>query len=460
MAGLSKTLSGPPIGGGAVLSSSGNNATVEWANTPNSTTKRIRVSVTYTHATFQSQTFIKEEVVVVKHIGPILEVTLDNGNPSDISTNGGTTSLSCGVQSFTASVQPPVTDPSTDLIFTWTIPGGWGGSSTTDVINLTTDAGSADVTLVVSARRDDGSLSQTFTVHINRPQVTSAVITTADSWSPFDKPLCSGESRDLSGSTSGNATSFSWSVSGGLSIVSGGSSSVVEVSGTGNGILTLTANNGCGVPKIKTRKIFAGTPQLTSTDVLVDGHPNYYPNYTSGSSYISLQNEASCQTYKWELYGGSGYINASSSCGYCNNVFNGITFNQCNSASASTSSSMAIRVRTANRCGQGADVIIPLETSGGGGYYRMASPNPGKDRIVIQFDKEEAKESLEILRLVGHNRSQIVRDFNISEARQSRYFEANETVIFEVGELPRGIYHLLIKFKGQSGNSSEMIMLE
>jgi hypothetical protein len=290
--------------------------------------------------------------------------------------------------------------------------------------------------------------------------VTNAVIEDI-SWFPSDKPLCGSESRQLTGASTANATTFSWSKSGGTSIVGPSNQSTVTVQGSSNGYLTLTASNACGTSKNRTQRIYANTPQIPSTDVLVDGHPNYYPNYTSGSSYINIVNGSSCQTYKWSLFGGSGSYYATGSCSYCGNNFNGINFNQCGTGSASTSSSMALKLQSANRCGQGVDVIIPLEVSGGGGYYyRLASPNPGKQWVSIEFDPVQAKNDLNMLRIISHNRSNIVRNFDINQAKKNNYFDTNDTVSFDVNNLPRGVYHVIMKFGAKNETYTEMIILE
>ena len=149
----------------------------------------------------------------------------------------------------------------------------------------------------------------------------------------------------------------------------------------------LTANNACGVSKTRAETVFAGTPIIGSR-VTVDGQPNYYPNYINGSAIIAVNNGSNCETYKWDLFGGSGYFNTNGFCGGCGNVFNGITFDNCATGYASTSSSMAIRIRSANRCGQGTDAIVPLQNSGGGsGYYMMAGPNPATDAVTIIHSK-------------------------------------------------------------------------
>lgn len=429
---------------------------LKWNNSPNSPTREIEVKVVYTDTTSANRdpiTVSKKQTVVVKHIGPITSMTISGASPSS-PTNGSTVAVPCGANSFTISVTPPATDPASAINYTWSLPANWTGSSTTNSITVTPNAGGGG-TISVFAQRADGTVARGYSVNVTRPVVESALISSI-SWSPDDKPLCTGETRQLSGAGSVNANIFTWSTTGGTSITGASNQSTVTVSGTSNGTLKLIASNACGVSKDRTWNIYANVPQIASSEVLVDGHPNYYPNYTTGSSYINVQGGGNCQTYKWELYGGSGYINPNyCSCGY---AYNGITFDHCNAGSASTSSSMAIRLRTANRCGQGNDVIIPLEVSGGGGYYRMSSPNPATTTITIELDKAKAS-NLNVLNIVSATRSKIARSFDVAAAKSSNYFKTNNIVSFDVSNLERGLYYVVLNFGENNQSFSELVML-
>jgi len=427
---------------------------LQWNNAPNSPTRTIKVTVTYTKSGQPNKIVSDEDVVVVKHIGSITSMTIPGASPSSPS-NGGTTLLPCGTSGLTISVPTPTTDPGVGVSYVWSLPNGWTGSSTTNSISVTPNSGANDGVISVSAKRTDGNVARSYSVNITRPRVTDAIITSV-SWSPDDKPLCNSETRQLSGTSTTNATIYSWSTTGGTAITGASNQSIVTVSGSSNGTLTLVASNACGVSKNRTWNIYANVPQVAGSEVLVDGHPNYYPNYTSGSSYISVQGGGSCQSYKWELFGGSGYFYPGyCSCGYS---YNGITFDNCNSGNASTSSSMAIRIRTANRCGQGNDVIIPLQVSGGGGYYRMSSPNPATTTISIELDKEKAS-SLNSLNLISATRSKVARSFDVGNAKSTNYFKTSNVVSFDVSNLDRGLYYVVLNFGENNQSFSELVML-
>ena len=365
--------------------------------------------------------------------------------------NGENVELTCGQKNLTIFVEIPETNPPSNINYSWTYPNGWSGPSSTssNVVSATADAGADDGAITVDAKRSDGAFKQRIQVFVHRPRVEDAIITDIN-WFPSDKPLCSGEQRQLSGADSENATIFNWTKTGGVSILSGSNQSNVTITGSSFGTLTLTANNACNVAKSRTVDIISGPPVIGSR-VRVDGHSNYYPNYINGNADIEIIDPGSCETYYWELFGGSGYFGTNGYCGSCGNTFNGITYDDCGSGYASTSTSMAIRIRSANRCGPGTDAIVPLQNnSGGSGYYMISGPNPTHDQISITFEPKAAENLLKAVKLVSHNRSSVIRNIKAEEARMKHLINKDSNMYLKVDHLPRGLYYLILEFEDQT----------
>ncbi len=438
-----------PINAATFSPVNGNNTySISWLNTPNSPTRTIKVKVNFTDGSFvESST----QNVIVKHIAPITSMTITGGSPSTINTSAASVSIPCGIATRTVSVPTPFTDPNQAVTYTWSLPPGWTGSSTTNTINVTTTTGSGGV-ISVRARRTDGNgfVERIFIMNITRPVVSIPVVSGNTALS-----ICVGSTRSFS-ATAANATTFSWSGTGPIALTPSQASVNVLATGNGKPTLTATANNACLIPQSTTVFLSSGIPTINSSnDVLVDGHPNYYPNYTTGSSFISIQNQGVCTAYIWELFGGSGYYYASYGCSACNNP----SYNQCNSANASTSSSMALRVRSANNCGIGNDVIIPLQVSSGSGYYQMVSANPAKNIIAVELKGDQPYNKLKTMDLVSDSRSNIVRHYAINNLQRSEALVEDKRISFEVSDLPRGIYHLIMVF-GENKSFNETIILE
>ena len=460
--GYTRTISWTTSPSGATTLPLGANTTnfsVLWKNQTNTPARTLTVTVTYSKAGSSNITATATRTVVVKYLAPITALTATGGGvtPGSVA-NGGTLTIPCGARTFTlTAVQAaPVTNPTIGVTYTWSFPWGSTVTTSTPTVTTTSNIGLTDGTISVVARRADGvTFSQSLGVNVSRPRVTNSIITSLN-WSPEDKPLCLNQQRQLSGSSSPNATLFTWTASGGTSIVSGANSAIATVQGTSNGQVTLTVSNACGVSLSKQKTIPAGTPQLTS--ITVDQHPNYYPNYINGNTYIHIESGSACETYKWELFGGSGYFYPNPA--NCGNVFNGINFNESNNCYASTSTNMALKVRSANVCGQGQDAFIPLQNIGAKGFYSMASPNPANSTVAVVIDKDLADNEMPGIRLISHLKSNVVKSFDPAmETDRSDVQRSENLVSFDVSDLPRGMYYLVLTFGGKK-NFKEIIVLE
>jgi|GEM_PF-1703041 len=142
--------------------------------------------------------------------------------PSQPVSISGATALCSG-----AAASYSITPVSGATSYTWSLPGGWTGSSSTTSINATAGAGSGNIT--VTANNSCGSSAvQTLAVTAGNPVVSA---------SASSPSICAGDSTSLTGS---GATNYSW-MPGSLSGTS------VSVSPAGNTTYTVigTDANGC-----------------------------------------------------------------------------------------------------------------------------------------------------------------------------------------------------------------------
>lgn len=89
----------------------------------------------------------------------------------------------------------------------------------------------------------------------------------------------------------------------------------------------------------------------------------------------------------------------------------------------------------------------------------MSSPNPATTTISIELDKEKTS-ALNAINLVSATQSKIVRTFNISEAKNSEYFKNSNVVSFDVSNLERGLYYVVMSFGENNKSFSELVMLK
>ncbi len=144
--------------------------------------------------------------------------------------------------------------------YTWTIPGGWTGSSTTNSITAT--AGTTSGNITVTANNSCGSsLVRTFSVTANTVPAQPAAIS-------GNAAVCATTSNTYSVAAVSGATSYTWTIPGGWT-GSSTTNSIAAMSGTSSGNITVKANNSCGSSVIQTLNI---TTNIVDTSVTVSGH--------------------------------------------------------------------------------------------------------------------------------------------------------------------------------------------
>jgi hypothetical protein len=139
--------------------------------------------------------------------------------------------------------------------YTWTLPIGWSGASTTD--NVSATAGNVGGTVLVTANNGCGnSLAQTLTVTVISVPVLSGNITGADS-------VCDGSAATYSVGIASGAASYTWVLPNGWQ----GNSTTESIDATAiaqGGTISVTANNTCGSGSPLTKSITVNpTPQVT-----------------------------------------------------------------------------------------------------------------------------------------------------------------------------------------------------
>ena len=231
-------------------------------------------------------------VVSVVAVGPcgtsssqLLSVTVNSIPAQPVSINGSNSVCSgiSGIYSIT-----PVTGATN---YTWTLPSGWSGSSSTNSITAT--AGSLSGTLYVTVTNSCGtSPSQSLSVASNSgAPVQPGTITGLTT-------VCSASSQTYSVSSVANATSYNWTLPVGWSGTST-TNSITTTIGTGGGSISVSAQNGCGTSSSQTLAVTVNqspnTPGVIAgqNTVCAGSAQNYFITLVSGAT-----------TYTWTLPSG------------------------------------------------------------------------------------------------------------------------------------------------------------
>jgi hypothetical protein len=418
----------------AALIQTGTTAKVKWSNTPNTPIRKIKVKVVYSKGSETPVTIEVEKEVLVKHIGDILSVNVQNGNPSTVTVSGSTVILPCGNAPFTITTTPPFTSPTQTVFFNANLPAGWTGVSSPSSTNIgIITPNSTDGMITIFANRSDGTLIKEFKINFSRPAASQLGDPTINF--TYGSPVtCNGQTRLMTGAAA-NATSLSWSpISTGTIFTPNAATGMIQFNSTTT--LTLTAN-GCGQSKTVSEVIKVGPPTISPA---VNNGPLQIPNYIQNPGFMALNPNQSGLTFNWEILNGTGNIYQS---GYGQVYAYAYPF-------------LRVQGTATNVCGSTSATFYLSNISSG--YYRMVSSNPTQNTISVEMEKELGQLALVSVKLISHGRNSVERSFTDADARRTNHFDRSNKIDFDVSNLPRGTYYLLIDFKGEK-KFKEIIVL-
>ena len=174
--------------------------------------------------------------------------------------------------------------------YTWTLPSGWSGSSTSTFIS--TIAGSSGGTILVTANNECGNSSpRTFTVSVSPVPPQPGIIS-------GDPTICQGSTNTYSISPVSGATSYTWNLPSGWS-GSSTSTSVTTTAGGSGGIISVSANNGCGSSTPRTLSVSV-SPMPTQPGI-ISGNPTICQGSTNT---YSISPVSGATSYTWNLPSG------------------------------------------------------------------------------------------------------------------------------------------------------------
>jgi hypothetical protein len=449
-----------PIAAGTLPSPNGANCTVTW-NTYSSAAMLTTKATFLKHSDYSVTYPTDTKTVMVKYLAPITQMSF-NGTPI---TNNSTISVACGVQTLNLSVNTTATNPSSSVNYQWNYYNGSTHSvlgSSTNSITFPTDVGTNDASITVTATRSDdatagGCIAQQFTVNITRPRVT---VPTIDGYSAA--PLCGGNSAFVVGHADRNDR-WIWTATGGVNLAST-NQQYLYYTASSDGTLTLTVDNACVAPQSITKPVFGGVRQnIASSDVYLNGAPAQSFNYINGNTYITVRSRGdACEGFKWDVLNGSGYINPiSGGCGYSyadpNQGGAVVPFSDGTNCYMSTSNFMRLGVTSSNACGVGAGYTLYLQNASGP-YYRMASPNPATSKVAVTLSKNNAPGLLRKINLVSDAKSAEINTFDGESAEGKDHIGKEKDVEFEVSNLPRGKYHVILIFQGNKTFTEQIVL--
>ncbi|MBL7778799.1 MAG: T9SS type A sorting domain-containing protein [Chitinophagales bacterium] len=270
--------------------------------------------------------------------------------PATVGANGGTISVvannNCGAgtaRTLAVTVSPTPAQPGTisgnttvcqtssqtysiaavsgATSYTWTLPSGWSGTSTTNSITPTVGASGGNIT-VTANNACGSSTAQTLSINVTNTPPQPGTITGSNL-------VCAGSQQTYSIAAVSGATSYTWTLPSGWSGTSS-TTSIIATVGTQDGTISVVANNACGASAPRNLSVFVNTvPAQPST---ITGGNTACKGATQTYSVANV----SGVTYAWNAPGGTVSGNGNSV---------NITWN--------TAGAQTITVTPSNSCGNG-----------------------------------------------------------------------------------------------------------
>jgi hypothetical protein len=256
--------------------------------------------------------------------------------------------------------------------------------------------------------------------------------------------LCSGTRGFSVASISG--ASYTWAVSGTLSIVSGQGTGTLTVqrngSSSGQAWIEVQISTPCsgGTVTSKREYFHVGLAQPNFINVLTDECPEFRYGTNNFGGFVSL--------YTWRhrfLPSGSLITNTNS--------------NPDIKIMAYTAGSYYIEVKTTNACGDSPYYGITEYLSCGGSFAMKAFPNPANEILNLEFDVDAVPNNLpEEILLYSEKSAEPVKSINTKHFYERQLFTEGSKIILDVKSLPRGVYYLHLISKQQNTEKIRIIL--
>ncbi|WP_191906961.1 ice-binding family protein [Adhaeribacter soli] len=222
--------------------------------------------------------------------------------------------------------------------YTWSVPAGWTITSGQGTPSITVTAGASAGVISVIASNDCGTSNPS---NLNVEPASAAPVAPGQISPPFAGNPCVGQvSLTYSVQPVPKASSYTWTVPAGWTIVSGqGTPSIVVTVGSNNGTISVFASNGCGDSPVSTMTVVPATnPPLTAGPITGE----FIPCIGQTNVTYSVPAQPGVTTFNWTvphdwtIVSGQGTNSINVSLGTAAGTVDVSVSNGCGTSSAST----------------------------------------------------------------------------------------------------------------------------
>jgi hypothetical protein len=341
-----------------------------------------------------------------------LAITRTLGNPAAITGSSSVNCTDVSTKTYSISAVPGATS------YTWALPSGWTGTSTTTSITVT----------------PSGTTGGNITVRANGCSLQSSPSTLSIQLNQFDPANNPYVASNLVGALCevGNTyflinqppnTTVTWQATPSNLLVTSsgtGTSAFLQAANNfvnGQGTITFTIVGPCGTITRNLTFWVGRVQSQAASGIYITGNATPTPFFTYGYGLSSVPTGQGSITYRWQIPSGS-YWNITFDAGYYI------------SAQVGTNAG-SIEGFWQNNCGTetGTYLYVVPSAGGGGGEPESIYPNPASESLTVQFGDENEKR----VKLIN---SESVTIFETTETAK--------TMTMPINNLKEGTYYLII----------------
>ena len=338
-----------------------------------------------------------------------------SGQPSSATVTGASSACQGSAPTYTASATGATS-------YSWSLPSGWSGSSTSNTITVTVGSSSGNICVTPSNSCGTGTQGCNF--------VTVTPLPSSATISGSSTTTC-GSTQSYTASASG-ATSYSWNCSGSCPCSGSGSSTNVFFPSAGTCSITATPSNSCGTGPSGTISVTVGaggpaTATISGTSIAsLDSILNYSASSSNATSFNWVVPNS------WSILSGQGTSN--------------ITVSTNNSYQTICATSADVCVTPSNTCGSGTQQCFTVSVQHPKCLITVDSTST-KNIIVWEKPISSSIDSFIIYREVTTN--------NYQQIGSLAYNELSEFIDTTPGINPNTTsYRYKISFSDTCGNES------
>ncbi|HNY01011.1 MAG TPA: T9SS type A sorting domain-containing protein [Bacteroidales bacterium] len=354
------------------------------------------------------------QVVVTDNTG----ITASNNVTVTVNTSPPAPGPITGLQSVCsgATADYSIVEVSGSTTYSWSVQGDAVIVSGQNTPNVTVQWGSQSGSIQVIAGNDCGNnpIASVLPVTVNQPPAGMNPITGPDL-------VCNGGAVKFYTSNNNPAVTYTWTVPEGVTIVNGQGTDTLRVTwGSANGIVSVSAQNTCGVSDTVTKSLTTTT--IPDPAGAITGPDTVCIN--AGNKIYGIPAISGATTYIWTLPAGV-------------NITAGSGTNQVTCTFTATAQSGTISVKGKNDCGEGtgSDLGVTVKDCTGIGEQGLQSsvrlfPNPVGDELTLEIRGRERQLFLTFTGATG----QVVFSENLTG------LPASYTKKLDMSRFPAGIY--------------------